>query len=568
MEAEPVIQCCSEALKRYARVVIGVFIAAGVGCTSQRDAQVPAVASPAAADPSLHEVYRGRGGRVSGSDMLFLPGSSTSQLVHYQVVDGVAVVEGDVVLGPAQTLRQRYALPRLFPSQVKGAVAVSDRTLLWPKSQIPYEVASSAHASTADIRSAIEELNQTSLKLRPRAPSDADYVVFTNDDAGCWSYLGRIGGAQPIQIGPECPRGSVIHEILHAAGFLHEQSRNDRDQHVQIVWDEIIAGERSQFETRPDLSYDVGPYDYASILHYGPRAFSRTGKPTIIPKIPGVTIGQREGLSALDRAAIETVYGSGAGAVAPQPAIPVPPAPAPVTSPPEPAAPAAPQPPAAPAPARPVATAGSFAGTYASEHGTVVCQQEGQSVQCRFDDGVLMCVARQAVLDCGWTGRGVGRATFTRRQDGSVAGTWGDAFSNTSRGSWTWVLSPAGASAPAVPSPSPASPPQTPAAPAAVSAPASLAGNYDSTRGPMNCTDNGALWSCSFQDASGATGRLDCSPDASGAQFTCTWMTFLPNPAAGRAVFTRSDPSGRELRGTWGYLHAVEGGGTWDATGR
>lgn len=548
---------------------IGVLLIGSIGCTGGRGSQVPqAQQQPLVEGSSAHEVYRAQSARSSGSEMLFLPGSSTSHLVHYQVVDGMAVVEGDVVLGPAQTLRQRFALPWPSPSQAKGAVAVSDRTLLWPHSEIPYEVAPSAQASMADIRSAIEEVNQTSLKLRPRTSRDADYVVFSNDDQGCWSYLGRVGGAQPIQLTPHCQRGSVIHEILHAAGFLHEQSRNDRDQHVRIVWDEISPSERSQFETRPNLSYDLGPYDYASILHYGPRAFSRSGRPTIVPRVEGVTIGQREGLSELDRAAIEEVYGGGTDPVIPTPSIPVP-----VVTP-SPVAPA-PAPPPASTAAPASSGSGSFAGTYASEHGTVVCQQEGQSVQCRFDAGALMCVARDSVLDCGWTGSGVGRATFTRRQDGKVEGTWGDAFSNTSRGGWTWVPTApgqGGATAPAPTAPAPTAPaptaPTPPSAPPTETTPMSLSGSYESTRGPMTCSDNGTLWSCSFQEPNGVSGRLDCSRDATGTQLTCTWATFLPNPAAGRAVFTRSDPASRELRGTWGYLHATEGGGAWNVGGR
>lgn len=46
------------------------------------------------------------------------------------------------------------------------------------------------------------------------------------------------------------------------------------------------------------LTTDLGlPYDYASIMHYGPNAFSRGTGPTIVPRQSGVYIGQRKGLS-------------------------------------------------------------------------------------------------------------------------------------------------------------------------------------------------------------------------------------------------------------------------------
>lgn len=39
-------------------------------------------------------------------------------------------------------------------------------------------------------------------------------------------------------------------------------------------------------------------YDYTSVMHYGPNAFARDpSKPTLVPKLAGVHIGQRRGLS-------------------------------------------------------------------------------------------------------------------------------------------------------------------------------------------------------------------------------------------------------------------------------
>ncbi len=483
---------------------------------------------------------------------LFLAGSRTQQLVNYDVVDGMAVLEGDILLGPAISVPFRFAQPWAPAGNVRSAVARSNRSYLWPKSEIPYVIDRSVTAETVGyIQWAVAHVNTSPLKLRPRSSTDTDYVVFRNggDGSGCSSYLGRVGGPQEIEVA-DCGQGSVVHELLHAAGFYHEQSRGDRDEYITIAWDEISPEFRSQFDKRDGQGQDIGGYDFASIMHYSSRAFSRSGRPTIVPKIPNVTIGQRDGLSAGDSAALEMLYGSGNAPPQPQPQQPLP-------SPPPPPPPPQKQPLPPPPPPPPRVSEG-FAGKYTSSRGDVSCSQNATTVHCLFPGGAMLCSATGERLECGWSGNGQGRAIFQRQPSGVLAGTYGDWLSSDSRGAWE--LTPAGA-----PTPSPAGPAAVPGPSTAAAAPASLAGNYSSSRGPMRCTENASSVACTFQDGT-VQGRTDCVKDASGLQLSCSWVTFFP-PGSGRASFRRASASERTLTGTWGHFFAEAGGGTWNMQG-
>ena len=91
---------------------------------------------------------------------------------------------------------------------------------------------------------------------------------------------------------------------------MHEQSRTDRDQYVTINWDNIDSEYHSQFEICNACDNQDTPYDYDSVMHYGPTAFSINGQNTIDTK-NGEDIGQRNGFSDLDIIGLNKLYPCG-----------------------------------------------------------------------------------------------------------------------------------------------------------------------------------------------------------------------------------------------------------------
>lgn len=67
-------------------------------------------------------------------------------------------------------------------------------------------------------------------------------MKFLFDDR-CFSSVGDQQNGQILSLGSGCDHKAVIeHELLHALGFYHEQSRTDRDDYVDIWLDQVTEG--------------------------------------------------------------------------------------------------------------------------------------------------------------------------------------------------------------------------------------------------------------------------------------------------------------------------------------
>ncbi|GAU94179.1 hypothetical protein RvY_06004 [Ramazzottius varieornatus] len=243
--------------------------------------------------------------------------------------------EGDIVgVEKGTSASTLCALPSLRmtsychdPSHGPGSPlrnAIVDKSMRWERGIVPYEISQSF---TGTERQIIEEalrdlMAKTCVRFVPFT-NQRDYISFVRRGMGCSSYVARVGGRQLVDLQPGCiyQIGEVQHEVMHALGFYHEQSRTDRDQYVTIVWSNVIAGAEDQFNTYRTDNLGM-PYDYESIMHYGWNYFAKDQtKPTILPKTKAA-LGSRAVVSRLDVEKINRLYECPGQQVAPTPGRP------------------------------------------------------------------------------------------------------------------------------------------------------------------------------------------------------------------------------------------------------
>ncbi|XP_073257348.1 uncharacterized protein [Porites lutea] len=231
-----------------------------------------------------------------------------------------SLFEGDIVLSPfdpkfVDTREEGDVDGDLEPSRRKRN-ADRNRRILWHDKIVPYKFDPGLPADyISSVKEAIAEFHKhTCLKFVERT-NQPNWLLFVFK-SGCWSSVGkkywRYDYGQQVSLGSGCNhRGTVMHEIMHAIGFWHEQSRPDRNLYVEVLWENILDGQSHNFN-----KYDRGridtlnvPYDYDSIMHYGMDSFSKNGEATLRSiKDSARSLGQRNGFTQLDIQEINSLY--------------------------------------------------------------------------------------------------------------------------------------------------------------------------------------------------------------------------------------------------------------------
>ena len=209
------------------------------------------------------------------------PGDEAPTVIQAEIYDGIVLIEGDIALGSYEELTSEASSLR------PNAHGIS--TNYWPAStatapyvyEIPYVISDGFSQTYVEqvIEPAIEHWNQNTAIRFVERDGEAAYVNIVPGDR-CWSNTGVKGEEQKILLSESgCTRvATVVHELGHTVGLKHEHQRTDRDEYVEILWDNIQTDpidQSSNFRLySPGLP--LGEYNYTSIMHYRRTSFGIT----------------------------------------------------------------------------------------------------------------------------------------------------------------------------------------------------------------------------------------------------------------------------------------------------
>lgn len=171
-----------------------------------------------------------------------------------------------VVIGPGTA-------PRAVDHECTVHLPHADRTVhltnLWDDGVVPYRFATDVAQPNRDrTREVMDEIESwCNVRFLPSTGAEPHWITIRNSTAGQGNSASvgqQAGGVVNIVLWES--KGMILHELMHTLGFLHEQSRADRDQYLDLA---PCASQNGNYNMAPGAPL-IGPYDFESVTHYTP----------------------------------------------------------------------------------------------------------------------------------------------------------------------------------------------------------------------------------------------------------------------------------------------------------
>ena len=194
--------------------------------------------------------------------------------IGYQVVNGHAIWDGDIGLGPAhriastpeQALRRHAGPERHGPSlslHYNGTSWWSDTKGVIPVRRV---------YNPTNLTAALSQIEQQVPGVNFVEYNGQYHHIVVYYGNGSNYYNGCYNGACEIYIGrADASKQLIMHEFGHGLGYQHEQKRCDRNNYIRMLDANPYP---AQFAVDCGMT-QMGGYDLVSIMHYNSREFGR-----------------------------------------------------------------------------------------------------------------------------------------------------------------------------------------------------------------------------------------------------------------------------------------------------
>ncbi|AZQ64011.1 hypothetical protein EI427_17795 [Flammeovirga pectinis] len=211
--------------------------------------------------------------------------------------DGYCIYDGDILL------------------QKDGSRTYSNilsNPTLWPEGIVYYNFNNCSVSHKENIRHALNILMAaTTIKFVEEVEMVSGPLITFNfiENGDCNSHLGMHPVHQNINLTIGCfGEDKVLHEVFHALGVHHEHNRKDRDNYIEMFWDNIKTDYFFAFTKQNEMVAPAyGSYDYKSIMHYNSLAFTKSGNP-VFKKLNGELIATNTQLTKSDINGVNYLY--------------------------------------------------------------------------------------------------------------------------------------------------------------------------------------------------------------------------------------------------------------------